>query len=75
LTIKGTIRKREKVIKPIEVDAMDILVGTMKDQFNTDINSFIKEMNSFIKEMNSFIKEMNSFIKEMNPCVGYEKQK
>jgi hypothetical protein len=45
VTVKGGIRKREKVIKPIEVDAMGIPVGTMKDQFNKDINSFIKEMN------------------------------
>jgi hypothetical protein len=38
-------RKKEKVRKPVEVDGLGIPVGTMKDQFNKDINSFVKEMN------------------------------
>jgi hypothetical protein len=35
-------RKKDKVKKPIEVDGLGILVGTMKDHFNEDINAFIK---------------------------------
>jgi hypothetical protein len=38
-------RKKDRVKKPIEVDALGIPLGTIKDQFNRDINSFVKEMN------------------------------
>ena len=38
-------KKKEKVKKLVEVDALDIPVGTMKDQFHKDINAFVKEMN------------------------------
>ena len=38
-------KKKEKVKKPVEVDAFGIPVGTMKDQFQKDITAFVKEMN------------------------------
>ena len=40
--------KREKILKPIQVDGLGILVGMMKEQFSKDINSFVKEMNPCI---------------------------
>jgi hypothetical protein len=40
-----TGRKQEKMKKPIEVDALGIPFGTMKDQFVKDISAFVKEMN------------------------------
>jgi hypothetical protein len=43
--LKAGVRKREKVLKPREVDGLGIPVGMLKDQFNKDINSFFKEMN------------------------------
>jgi hypothetical protein len=38
----------EQVKKPIEVDGLGIPVGTMKGQFNKDINSFVKEVNPYV---------------------------
>jgi hypothetical protein len=43
-----TSMKNEKVKKPIEVDGLGIPVGTMKGQFNKDINSFVKEVNPYV---------------------------
>jgi hypothetical protein len=45
---KLTARKREKVRKTIEVDALGIPVETMKDQLSRDISAFVKEMNSCV---------------------------
>ena len=37
--------KKEKILKPIQVDGLGIPVGLMKEQLSKDINSFVKEMN------------------------------
>ena len=37
--------KREKILKPIQVDGLGISVEMMKEQFSKEINSFVKEMN------------------------------
>ena len=37
--------KKEKILKPIEVDGLGIPVGMMKEQFSRDINYFVKDMN------------------------------
>lgn len=37
--------KKERVRKPLQVDGFGIPLGTMKDQFHKDVNTFIKELN------------------------------
>ena len=37
--------KKEKVLKPVQVDGLGIPVGLMKEQFSKDIHSFVKDMN------------------------------
>ena len=41
-------RKRKIVKKPVQLDALGIPMGLMKDQFSKDINSFVKDMNPCI---------------------------
>ena len=40
--------KREKILKPIQVDGLGIPMDMMKEQFSKDINSFVKEMNPYV---------------------------
>lgn len=40
--------KKEKILKPIQVDGLGNLVGLVKEQLSKDITAFVKEINSCV---------------------------